>query len=328
MLFLNHRQVASLFDPDQLIDALAPAMVDLSAGTVSMPNRIAAQVTDVDGLLGVMPAYVASSSTLATKLVAVFPQNAGKGIHTHQALITLFDAATGTPLAVMDGTAITAARTAAGSALATHLLSRPDAECLLIVGTGVQARSHARFIPRVRDVKEVRIVGRSEQKAKQLADEIAADLGVPATAGPSFHDAAAGAHIICATTHSSEPVIFGESLEPGAHVNAVGLNPKGGEVDADTIVKSLIVVESRQAALASSGLGGATELIQAIADGRITEADLAEVGELISGERPGHTSQEQITLYRSVGVAVQDAVAAQLVYTAAREGRVGLEVEL
>ena len=327
MLFLNRQQVESLLDPDQLIDALAPAMVDLSAGAVSMPSRIAAQVSDVDGLLGVMPAYV-SSSTLAAKLVAVFPRNADRGMHTHQALLTLFDADTGTPLAVIDGTAITAARTAAGSALATRLLALPDADCLLIVGTGVQARSHARHISRVRDLKEVRVVGRNKQKAEALAGEITAALGLPASSGTSFRDAAAGAHIICATTHASEPVVYGAHLDPGTHINSVGVNPQGGEIDDATIARSLIVVESRLAALVPTGIGGATELIQAVEDGRLAEADLSEIGELISGERPGRPSPDQITLYRSVGVAVQDAVAARLIYDAARDRGVGLEVDL
>ena len=328
MLVISRRQVEALLDLDQLIEALAPAMVDLSAGRVSMPPRIAALAPEYEGLLGAMPVYVSSSRVLVAKLVSVYPNNTALGWPAHQALVAVFDSATGIPQAVMDGTGITAARTAAGSALATRLLARPDAGVLVIVGTGAQARAHARAIPRVRSVREMRIVGRNESGAAQLARETAMELGIPVHPSTSFRDAAAGAGVICAATHSADPVVLGQWLEPGVHVNSVGLNPQGRELDDATILKSLVVVESRQATLAP-GPGGATDLIRPIRDGLITQDHIhAEVGELLSGARPGRTSADQITLYKSVGVAVQDAVAAQLVLAAAQEQGVGLEVKL
>lgn len=326
MLILNQHEVAALLDLDQLVQSLAQAMVDLSAGRVSMPPRVVTPVPEQDGLLGIMPVYLPSSKTLATKLVSVYPHNTNAGLPAHQALVAVFDAATGVPLAVMDGTFITAARTAAGSALATHLLARPDADVLVIVGTGVQAQAHARAISRVRPLKEIRIVGRNAQNAHRLAGDLASELEIPMQGGISFRDAAAGAGIVCATTHASEPVVMGAWLEPGTHVNSVGLG--GRELDDATVVNALCVVESRQAVLAP-GPGGAADLIEPIRDGLIPEEHIhAEIGELIVGMRAGRTSPAQITLYKSVGVAVQDAVAAQLVLAAARERGVGFVVQL
>jgi alanine dehydrogenase len=328
MLILNQQEVKSLLDLDQLIEALAPAMVELSGRAVSMPPRIAAMVPEHEGLLGVMPVYVGSTGTLAVKLVSVYPRNTGLGIPAHQALVAVFDPATGTPVAVMDGAYLTAARTAAGSALATRFMARPDADVLVIVGTGAQARAHALAIPRVRPVKEIRIVGRNEHRAAELAAGIARDLAIVVRAGTSFREAVVGAGIICAATNSAEPVVIGEWLEPGIHVNSVGLNPQGREVDDATVLKSLVIVESRQAALAPAP-GGATDLTRPAREGLITEHHIhAELGEVISGTRPGRTSPEQITMYKSVGVALQDAVAAQLTLTAAWEQGFGLEVEL
>ena len=328
MLVLNQQEVGSLLDIDQLVEALAPAMADLSAGSVSQPLRTGAQVPEYEGMLAVMPVYLPSSKALATKLVSIFPQNARLDLPTHLAIVAVFDAATGSPVAIMDGTQITALRTAAGSALATKLLARPDSAVLAVLGTGVQARAHAQAIPRVRPVREVRIAGRDEKKATALAQELSAELGILVQSTRSYRDAVIGADIVCVATHSPEPVLRGKWLEPGTHVNSVGLNFEGRELDDDAVVKALVVVESRQAVLAPSP-SGANDLIWPIRDGLITEEHIiAEVGELVSGTHKGRTSPQEITLYKSVGVAVQDAVAAQLVITAARRRGVGIEVDL
>jgi ornithine cyclodeaminase len=233
-------------------------------------------------------------------------------------LICVVDPANGTPLAVMDGTYVTATRTAAGSALATRLLAREDAHVLALVGTGVQARSHARAIPRVRRVDEIRVAGRDRAKAEALA----AELGAPAHAVGSYEDAIRGADIVAATTHAAEPVVRREWLDPGTHVNSVGLNPTGREVDEATVAAAVLVVESRESALAPPP-AGAPELAG------LDPSDVhAELGELVSGTKPGRTTREQITLYKSVGVAVQDAAAAALVLAAAREQSSGQEIEL
>ncbi len=327
MLVLTKEEVERLLDPDRLIDAVAAAMADLSAGRTSMPARIAATVADQDGLLAAMPAYLPSAKALTTKLVSLFPRNIDRP--THQAVIVVFTADTGTPVALMDGEAITAARTAAGSALATRLLARPDAAILAVIGTGVQARAHLRAVPRVRRLREVRIAaGRDAAKARALADEVAAGLGVPTRAAASIQEALAGAEIVCAATHSPEPVVRREWLSPGVHVNSVGYNTAGREVDAATVRDALVVVESRAATLAAPP-AGANDLTWAIRDGLIKPDHVhAEIGELVAGTRPGRTSRDQITLYKSVGVAVEDAAAAALVLAAARERGVGTEVRI
>jgi ornithine cyclodeaminase/alanine dehydrogenase-like protein (mu-crystallin family) len=328
MLFLNRLEVESLLDLDQLIEFLAPAMAALSAGGVSMPARGMVQIPENHGLLAAMPAYLGLSQTLSIKLVSVYPDNEEIGIPSHQAVVLVFDSKTGTPLAMMDGASITAIRTAAGSALATRLLSRVEAQVLTVLGTGVQARAHATAIPRVRRIREVRVWGRGRQKIDALVKELTVALGVQVRPAPQLKEALSGADIICACTHSAEPVVIGDWLEPGAHVNSVGLNSLGLEVDEAAILKGLVVVESREAALAPAP-SGANELTWLIQKGLITPNHIhAEIGELVSGTRPGRTKPEQITIYKSVGVAVQDAVAARLVLDAAREHGAGKEIQI
>jgi alanine dehydrogenase len=315
MLILSQADVRAVLDLDRLVDALADAHAELSAGSVSMPPRIAALVREKEALLGVMPAYLPSAG-LACKLVTLFPQNRDR--ETHQAAIAVFDPENGTPLALMDGTYVTATRTAAGSALATRLLAREDSRVLAVIGTGVQARTHARAIPRVRPIEEIRVAGRDPAKAEKLA----AELGPGARAVASYEEAVRGADVVAATTHATEPVVCHEWLAPGTHVNSVGLNPSGREVDAETVGAATLVVESRDSALAPPP-AGAPELVD------VDPGDVhAELGELVRGTRPGRTSREELTLYKSVGVAVQDAAAAALVLSAARERGIGLEVDL
>ena len=326
MLVLSRADVERLIDLDRLREAVGVAMADLSAHRVSMPSRIAALVPERDGLLAAMPAYLPSSRALATKLVSLFPRNTDRP--THQAVIVVFDPDNGTPLALMDGEAITAARTAAGSALATDLLARRDARVLALVGTGVQARAHLRAITRVREFHDVRVAGHHLQKARELAREAGAWLGDKVRAVDTYADAIRGADVVSAATHSPEPVVRREWLSVGTHVNSVGYNTAGREIDAATFRDALLVVESRDAALAPPP-AGSNDIAMAIAEGTITREHVhAELGELVSGARPGRADPAQITLYKSVGVAVQDAAAAAMVLDAARKAGVGRTIEL
>ena len=312
MILLSEADVRELLDLDALIDALAAAHRELSEGKASMPPRIAA-FAERNGLLGAMPAYLPSAG-LACKLVSLFPENRDR--HTHQALICVFDPTNGTPVALMDGTYITATRTAAGSALATRLLAREDVSVLAILGAGVQARTHADALRRVRRFDEIRVASRDRDRAAQLA----AELGGEAVG--SWEEAVRGADVVAATTHATEPVVLREWLEPGVHVNSVGANPAGrGEVDAAIVRDAVVAVEFRESTLAPPP-AGASEF----RDG--APSDVVELGELVAGTKQGRTSPEQITLYKSVGVAVQDAAAAALVFQAARERSAGREIEL
>ena len=311
MLVLTRPEVEELLDVDALFDALAAAHAELSAGQVAMPARIAAWA-DEAGLLGAMPAYLPSAG-LGCKLVTLFPGNTDRP--THQAAIMLFDPDAGTPTVLMDGTYVTETRTAVAAALAARLLARDDAKVLAIVGTGVQARSHARAFAGIRDWDEVLLAGRDAEKAEELA----ADVGVRAAA--SVEEAVRAADVVAATTHAQEPVVMREWLVPGAHVSSVGAPPSGSELDPAIVRDARLVVETRAALLPPPA--GAAELQG------LSESDVhAELGELVSGGRTGRTSPAEITLYKSVGVAVQDLAAAALVLAAAEERGVGLEIEL
>ena len=326
MLVLSRSEVERLIDLDRLREAVAAAMADLSAGRVSMPSRIAAIVPERDALLAAMPAYLPSSGALATKLVSLFPRNTDRP--THQAVIVVFDAENGSPLALMDGEAITAARTAAGSALATDLLARKDSYRLVVVGTGVQARAHLRAVSRVRKFGSICVAGRDSQKAHALAKEFGGGESREVGAYEDIEQAVREADVVCACTHSRDPVVRREWLKPGAHVNSVGYNTAGREVDGATFRDALVVVESRTATLAAPP-AGSNDIAMAIAEGAMTREHVhAELGELVSGTRPGRADASQITLYKSVGVAVQDAAAAAMVLEAARTAGVGRTIDL
>lgn len=326
VLVLNRHETESFLDLDALRQAVAAAMAELSAGRGSVPPRVAAQVPE-KGLLLAMPAYLPGDG-LAAKLVSLFPGNAGTDLPTHQAVVLVFDPDTGRPTALMDGEVITTARTAAGSALSAELLARPDAEVLAILGTGVQARAHAQAVVRVRPIREVRVAGRRPEAAEALAGELRGTLDADVVTSPDVQTACQGAGIVCATTHSPEPVIRRGLIGDGMHVTSVGYNTAGREVDSETVADSLLVVESREAVLAAPP-SGSNDIRIPIEEGRITSDHIhAEIGELVAGSKPGRTSPEQVTLYKSVGVAAQDVAAAALVMDAARAAGAGTEVGL
>ena len=324
MLVFSRGDVERLLDLDRLVEAVAVAMADLSAGRASVPPRGAAMVPEHHAMLAAMPAFLPSAKGLMTKLVSLFPENQDRP--THQAIICCFDPATGTPLAIMDGTYITATRTAAGSALATRLLGR-DARVVAIVGTGVQARAHAQALARLSSVETIRVAGRHQAKVQALVDELrGSDIVVESAS--SVREAVESADVVCLTTHADRPVIQREWLRPGTHLNSVGYNSAGeGEVDSATIADALVVVESRAAALAEPP-AGAIDLRRAIEAGVIDASQVRELGELVTGTASGRVDGSAITLYKSVGVAVQDAAAASLVLAEATKTGAGTYVEL
>jgi alanine dehydrogenase len=326
VLVLSRTQTEALLNLDALIDALAPAMADLSAGRACVPDRIAAEVPEHAGALLAMPGYVPSAGVLMSKLVSVYPHNTDGALPTHQAVIVVFDPSVGQPVALLDGTAITAVRTGACSALSARLLARPDAHVLAVLGTGVQARSHARAMCRVRPIRQIRVAGRNYAKASKLAAELSRELAADVQAVATYREALAGADIACATTNAAEPVIRRSWLAPGVHVTSVVYG--GREIDAATVRDALVCVESRRAALAPYP-AGSRDLLEPIREGVITPDHVhTELGELVTGIKPGRRSPDQITLYKSVGVAVQDATAAALVIAAARKQSVGQLIDL
>ena len=310
MLVLSRADVRRLLDLDQLLDALERAFVELSAGRASVPPRIAAETER--GFLAAMPGY--ADGILETKLVSVFPGNHAVGLPSHQATIALFDDVTGKPLALMDGTEITAVRTGAASAVATRALARPDARVLAVLGAGVQARSHIDAALRVREFAEVRVASRSTEHARALADEVGG------TAWASFEEAVAGADVVCACTDAGQPIFSAEWLELGMHVTSVGASREGPELEPSVMGRGLLAVESRVAF--EPYPAGAHELQG------LDPNEAVELGEILAGTREGRTSPQQITIYKSMGHAVEDAAAAGLVYRRALEDGVGTEVEL
>ena len=312
LLFLSQADVIRLLDLDRLFDALAAAFVELSAGRASVPPRIAAR-TASGGLLGAMPGYV--SGVLEAKLVSVFPQNHVRGIPSHQGLIALFDEDTGSPVAVMDGIAITAIRTGASAAVAARWLAREDSATLAILGAGVQGRSHLDAFARSRSFKEIRVASRNVDNAKALAA-----LNAAAITCATFEEAVRGADIVCCCTDAREPVMKYEWLVPGAHVSSVG-GTFGPEIDAQTIGAGMLFVESRESVLQPPP-AGAHEL-----QGLKPES-LTEVGQVIAGTAPGRTAPEQLTVYKSTGHAVEDAAAVKIVYERALAEGAGQHVSL
>ena len=295
-MFLDEEKVRSLLRMEELIPAMADAMRDLSAGKVEQPLRLILPVTEHGGFFGVMPAY---GGALGAKLVTFYPNN--QGIPTHHAMIVLFRPETGEPLVTMDGRLITEMRTAAVSAVATDLLARREVGVLAILGSGVQAQSHLEALRIVRQFREVRVW------SPRHAGEFAKKFSVSAAA--SAEEAVRGADVIVVATSSTTPVLMGKWLSPGAHINAVGATrPTWRELDDDALRRSRIYVESREASGKESG--------DVIAAGKI----VAELGEVIAGSKPGRQSNDEITLYKSVGVAVEDIVAARLVYRRAVTG--------
>lgn len=291
MLVLDEGAVRKCLEMGALIPAVERALRALSAGEVAQPVRVMVPVAGQGGFLGSMPAY--TGGQLGAKLVTFFPNN--KGIPTHHALVVLFKPETGEPLAVMDGRLITEMRTAAVSAAATNALARRDCTVLAILGSGVQAHSHLEALRRVRDFREVRVW--SPRSARKFADQFGVRLA------RSAEDAVRGADMVLVATTSRTPVLQGEWLSPGMHVNAVGApRPDWRELDDEVLRKAKLYVEQREAACRESG--------DVIAAGKI----FAEIGEVFGGRKPGRESAEEITLFKSVGVAVEDLAAAELVY--------------
>lgn len=292
-MILSEDDVEQLLDLSKLRDAMEAALIRLSAGQVTQPVRSVIRVAEYEGWFGVMP--VVYGEVMGAKLVTVFPKNATRGLHTHNAVIQLFRAETGEPLATMGGRVITALRTAAVSALATRALAPPQARVLGILGSGVQAKTHYQALRLVRTFAEVRVWSRSTEHADGFAREIGAR-------SVSAEEAVRGADVVVTVTNSAEPILRGAWLKEGAHVNAVGsVGPNLRELDDEAMTGGAVIVESREAALRESA--------------EIRESGVAvyaELGEILGGTKA--KPQSRHTVYKSLGVAVEDVAAAKLVY--------------
>jgi ornithine cyclodeaminase/alanine dehydrogenase-like protein (mu-crystallin family) len=300
LLVLNEHEVTSLLTMPECIGVMEEALADLARGKVTNPLRHMVRGEGTGGILGLMPAY---RGDYGLKEICVYPGNPARGLDTHLGLVILHDGETGAPKAIMNASAITAIRTAAVSAVATKLLAREDAHVLAVIGTGVQGKSHLEGIPLVRDIREVRVFSRGKQQNAR-----------------SIEEAVRGADIVVTATSAKEPIIKREWIAPGTHINAVGSSIKSTrELDSETVKAASLFVERRESTVNESG--------DYLMSGVGPEHIKAELGEILTGKANGRTSKEEITLFKSLGLAVEDLASAQFLFDKAKRRGTGTWVE-
>jgi alanine dehydrogenase len=323
-LLLGRADLERLLDVSSVIEAVQQGFADYSAGKVQMPVRTAIRSAEPPGVLLLMPCALSESRVLGTKLVSVYPRNPARGLATIGALYVLSDYETGFPLAVMDAGYVTGLRTAAASAVATRFMARPDATTLGIFGTGVQAEFHALAVPTVRPVERILVWGSSPAKSAQFAERLAGRCGgATLAAGASLEEVAACDIVVTGTT-ATEPLFAAAAIKPGAHLNGVGSHAPGvRELNSDLIAASRVVVDTYDAALAEAG-----DLLIPMEEGRISREHLvAELGEVVLGQKPGRVADSEVTLFKSCGVAFEDAVTAALAYERAQASGAGTQFD-
>jgi ornithine cyclodeaminase len=320
---LGAKAVVDLLPMDKCIGLMRQAFIQVSEGRTAQPIRAMVRTTDQSGLLGWMPGYTDSPKRLGLKAITIFPGAVAKGIKSHQGMVLLFEAETGQPLAVLDAAEITGIRTAAATAAATDALARPDSKTLSVFGLGEQAITHLKALALVRRFERCQVWGRDRAKTEAFVKAQAGACPFPLAAAPSA-EAAAGADVLCLVTGAPEPFFKGAWLKPGQHINVVGSSvPTTAEVDHDTVVRSRVFVDYRDSALALAG-----ELRRAIAAGVIGEDHIAgEVGEALIGRTPGRRSANDITMFKSLGMAAEDVLAADFIYAEAERQGVGTVVD-
>jgi ornithine cyclodeaminase len=314
MLILNREDVERLLPMRECIEVMAEALSALARGEALQPLRQAHWLPDRRGLLGVMPGALwddDKGTVLGIKVITVFPGNHARGEESHLGSVLLFEGDMGKPVALLDGAAVTEIRTAAVSALATRLLARKDAGDLALLGSSVQARSHLAALKEVRPLRRVRVWSRDPEHVRRFIAEESARHGLSIEAAASARDAVEGADLICTVTSSREPVLEGAWIAPGAHVNAAGASiPAARELDTEAVRRARLFIDRRESALNEAG-----DLLIPIREGAVGEDHIVgEIGDLLVGRNPGRQSPEEITLFKSLGLAVEDVAAARFVW--------------
>ena len=329
MRVLSHRDVLAALEPGPCAEAMAAVLAGHARGQTYMPLRSVMIPPGADGFMGLMPGWRGphgdGAAAFALKAVCIMPGNPARGLDAHQGLVTLFDGRTGVPTAILDASAITEVRTAAVTAVATGALARQDASTLAILGAGTQARAHLRALQPVRGFGQARIYAPTEAHARRLAAQ-AGDLGMELTVTASAADAVRGADVVVTATSAREPVLRRDWLEHGVHVNAVGASsPQARELDTATVAASALFCDSRESLRHEAG-----EFRLAITEGLIAGEDhvRAELGEVLAGTAPGRRDRGELTLFRSLGLAIEDLAAAELAVAVATERGLGTEVKL
>jgi ornithine cyclodeaminase len=321
LLILNHADVEALLPMDACIEVMAEALAALTKGQVFQPLRVGVQPPDAEGRMLLMPSYMAGPrAAFGLKAICVFHGNAAKGLDAHQGGVMLFSADTGVPLALMNASAITAIRTAAVSGLATRLLARPDAGDLALIGAGVQARVHLAAMACVRPLRRVRVASLRAARAQQFVQEMSPRYAFPIEAVESVEAAVRGADLVVTATTAETPILRREWVAAGAHLNVVGSSvATRREVDTATMAAASLFVDRRESTLNEGG-----DYLFAAQDGAIGPEHIkAEIGELVIGAKPGRSSDAEITLFKSLGLAIEDLASAEYLYRKAHETRAG-----
>ena len=329
MRIIVQSDVERLLPVRDCVDVMARAMAATSRGDVTLPIRQFIPVPDAPGKLAVMPGTLGDPACFGIKLVCKYERppigSQRDPLGTHVGMVMLFDSAKGVPLAMIEGSSLTAIRTSAASALATRHLAREDARHLAVLGNGEQAMRHVAAMIAVRPIETISVWGRNRERAQDFADEVAAQTGLPVHCRADVAAAVAESDIICTTTSAKTPILSGADLRPGQHVNLVGSAiAASAEVDDAAVASSRFYVDYRPAAMAAAG-----ELLNAIANGAVEESHIVgEIGEVVSGKVAGRQNSQEITMYKSLGVASQDLAAAHAIWTMAEAENSGLEVDL
>lgn len=325
VITVSQSEVRRLLPMDVCIDLMAGALERLALGGCVNPLRWGMRVPEAKGLIGMMPGFLDRPRTMGLKVVAVLPGNHDTPYDSHQGVVLLFDVDHGFPIAIVDASEITAVRTAATSGAATRLLARDDAGDLAVLGTGVQAVSHLEAMLRVREIRRVRVYSRSAENRRAFAERESERHGIEVEAVGSARDAVVGADLVCTVTSAKEPVVLGEWLGPGVHVNAAGSSiATTRELDTAAVVRSRLFVDRRESTLNEAGDFLFPKKEGAVGDDHI----VGEIGEILTGRCEGRRSGGEITLFKSLGLAVEDLAAAHYVYGRALEEGVGSAVEL
>lgn len=324
-LILSLDDVKSVLAMGPCIDAVEEAFRQYSLGNVVQPTRPTIKIAEHRALINAMPAYIGGVEALGVKWVGGYLGNPALGLPVVQAIIILNDGTNMSPLAVMNGTYITAVRTGAAAGVATRYLARADAATAGIIGAGVQAKTQLEAVCAVRPITSARVYDVFPEAAAKFAVEMSARLGITVTAAATAEEAVRGADVICTASTSKTPVVLGEWLKAGAHINGIGSHSTDArELDTASVVRSRVIVDTMDAAMAEAG-----DILMPIAEGAITADHIAgELGDVITGKIPGRSSETEITLFKSQGLAIQDVATAQLVYKAAVAQGIGIEVNL
>jgi alanine dehydrogenase len=320
LLFLNAQEVSQALPMQQAIPAMKQAFQQYSSGQADLPLRTRIDVSTHDGSTLFMPALLAESESFAIKVVSVFPGNASLDLPTIHAIVVAIDPQTGAPIAVLEAASLTAIRTGAASGAATDVLAREDSSTLALFGSGSQARTQVEAVCHVREIATVKVFSLENAQAEQLCREMSERLDIAIELAKDPEDAIGQADIICTATTAMEPVFKSADVRPGTHINAIGsFTPTMQEVDVASLNNPLIIVDSQEAVLAESG-----DLIIPIQSGLLNEQAIhAELGYIFNGTKEGRQSPDQITYFKSVGIAVQDAIAASTAIARARESGLG-----